>query len=161
MTRSAPFVLLAALAGACSRGPVIHASWTGSDTGTAVLRARAAWCGSGGPLVIFGQAGDTGIGLAVYPADSLVATRYGVFDPTRGVTRPGAAVAARWTRKLVMSDLRGTAGDVTLSRVGAAVSGRFTARTTGVVMRGAVSIAGSFSAIPVVQGGTDCPGASR
>jgi hypothetical protein len=161
VTRVGGLLLLATLAGACTRGPVVRASWTGIDTGTAVLRARAAWCGSGGPLVIFGQAGDTGIGLAVYPVDSLLAARYGVFDPTRGVTRPGAAVAARWTRKMVMADLRGTTGDVTLTRVGDAVSGRFSARTTGVVMAGAVSIAGSFSGIPLARGGADCPGASR
>ena len=161
MTRSGGVLLLVLGAGACTRGPVMHASWTGSDTGRAVLRARAAWCGSGGPLVLFAQAGDTGIGLAVYPPDSLVAERYAVFDPTLGVKRPGAAVAARWTRKMVMADLRGTTGDVTLSRVGGAVSGRFTARTTGVVMAGTVSIAGSFDGVPVASGGTDCPGASR
>ena len=152
--------LLLLLAG-CRSEPSLQAYWTGTDTGKAVLPARAALCGTRGPLLVFGQSGDTGIGLALYPRDSLQAGTYPVFNPTLGVVRPGAAVAARWTRKMVMADLRGSQGQVALENAGAVVTGHFSARTSGVVLPGAVTIEGSFRAIPLIHGGPDCAGQSR
>jgi len=145
----------------CRPEPSLQAYWTGTDTGKAVLPARAALCGTHGPLLIFGQSGDTGIGLALYPLDSLQAGKYPVFDPTLGVVRPGAAVAARWTRKMVMADLRGSQGQVALENAGAVVSGHFSARTSGVIQSGAVTMEGSFRAIPLARGGPDCTGHPR
>ena len=153
-----PAVLLLA---ACRPTPSLQAYWTGTDTGKAVLPARAALCGARGPLLIFGQSGDTGIGLALYPLDSMAEGKYPVFDPTQGVVRPGAAVAARWTRKMVMADLRGTQGQVALEQAGPIVSGHFSARTAGVVISGAVAMEGSFRGIPLVHDGPDCAGHPR
>ena len=149
------------LAAACGTAPTLSAYWTGSDTGKAVLPARAALCGQRGPLLIFAQSGDTGIGLAIYPMDSLVSGHYTVFDPLQGSVRPGAAVAARWTRKMVMADLRGFQGQLSLDQAGPVVAGHFSARTTGVVMSASIAMEGSFRGIPVVAGGTDCAGQSR
>jgi hypothetical protein len=149
------------LLAACRPEPSLQAYWTGTDTGKAVLPARAALCGPHGPLLVFGQSGDTGIGLALYPLDSLQTGKYPVFDPTLGVVRPGAAVAARWTRKMVMADLRGTQGQVALEQAGPAVSGHFSARTNGVVQSGAVAMEGSFRGIPLARGGPDCTGRPR
>ena len=151
----------ALLVAACRPEPSLQAYWTGTDTGRAVLPARAALCGPGGPLLIFGQSGDTGIGLALYPLDSLVPGKYPVSDPTLGVARPGAAIAARWTRKMIMADLRGTQGQVALEKTGPLVSGHFSARTTGVVMSGSVAMEGSFKGIPLALGGPDCGGRPR
>ena len=153
-----PALLLLA---ACRPTPSLQAYWTGSDTGKAALPARAALCGAGGPLLIFGQSGDTGIGLALYPLDSVAAGNYPVFDPTHGVVRPGAAVAARWTRKMVMADLRGTQGQVALEQAGTLVSGHFSARTSGVVISGSVAMEGSFRGIPLAHDGPDCAGHPR
>ena len=149
------------LLAACRSAPSIQAYWTGTDTGQAVLPARAALCGPNGPLVVFGQSGDTGIGLALYPVDSLQVGKYPVFDPTLGVVRPGAAIAARWTRKMVMADLRGTQGQVALEHAGSAVAGHFSARTSGVVQSGAVAMEGSFRGIQLARGGPDCTGHPR
>lgn len=162
LTRSAARLCAAVLLlAACRSEPSLQAYWTGTDTGKAALPARAALCGPHGPLLVFGQSGDTGIGLALYPLDSLVVGTYPVFDPTLGVVRPGAAVAARWTRKMVMADLRGTQGQVALDNAGAAVSGHFSARTNGVVQTGSVAMEGSFGGIPLARGGPDCTGHPR
>jgi hypothetical protein len=149
------------LAAACSPTPALHAYWTGTDTGKAVLPARAALCGARGPLIILAQSGDTGIGLAIYASESLAAGQYPIFDPTQGKLRRGAALAARWTRKLVMADLRGVQGQVTLDGVRPSLAGHFSGRTAGAVTSASVAIEGSFKAIPVVTGGADCVGQSR
>ena len=151
-----PLCWAALVVAACRPEPSLQAYWTGTDTGRAALPARAALCGAGGPLLIFGQSGDTGIGLALYPLDSLVPGKYPVSDPTLGVVRPGAAVAARWTRKMVMADLRGTQGQVSLEQTGPLLSGHFSARTNGVVISGSVAMEGSFKGIPLARGGPDC-----
>ena len=149
------------LAAACTPTPALNAYWTGTDTGKVALPARAALCGEHGPLLILAQSGDTGIGLAIYAAESLVAGRYPIFDPTQGQLHTGAALAARWTRKLSMADLRGFQGDVTLDAVRPLLAGHFSGRTVGAVASASVSMEGSFKAIPVVAGGADCAGQSR
>lgn len=149
------------LAAACSPAPSLNAYWTGTDTGKVVLPARAALCGEHGPLLILAQSGDTGIGLAIYAAESLVAGRYPIFDPAQGTLPTGAALAARWTRKLSMADLRGFQGDVTIDAVRPALAGHFSSRTLGALASASVSMEGSFKAIPVVSGGADCAGQSR
>jgi hypothetical protein len=150
------------LLAACSPTPTLRASWTGSDTGKAVLRARAALCGEQGPLLIFAASGDTGIGLAVYPNGSLGAGVYPIFDASHGVVRPGAAVAARWTRAMVMADLRGDQGQLTLDAAAPAAAGHFSVRMTGAAaMSAAIAMEGSFKGIPVVAGGPDCVAQSR
>ena len=149
------------LAAACSPTPALHAYWTGTDTGKAVLPARAALCGEHGPLLILAQAGDTGIGLAIYAADSLVPGRYPIFDPTRGKLRTGAALAARWTRKLAVADLRGVQGELVLDGIRPTLAGHLSGRTTGALTSGSVAIEASFKAIPVVTGGADCAGQPR
>ncbi len=155
--------VLAALAicvGGCSRIPSMTARWSGADTGSAVLPARAAWCGRSGPLLLFAMSGDTGIAIAAYPADSLMAGNFPIADPAAGVIRPGAAVAARWIRRLVMSDLRGTSGRLTLQPTAGAVTGRFSTHAEGVTTTAQVSLEGSFSGVPLSRGGPDCAGYS-
>ncbi len=149
------------LAAGCGPAPTLSAYWTGTDTGRVVMPARAALCGKQGPLLVFAESGDTGIGLAIYGSDSLGQGHYPVFDPAQGVVRPGAALAGRWTRKLVMADLRGFQGQVTLDALRPLVRGHFSGRTTGVVMSASVAIEGSFRGIPLVAGGADCAGRPR
>ena len=161
MRRMAAAVPALWLAAACSPTPTLNAYWTGTDTGRVTMPAHAALCGDHGPLLVFAQSGDTGIGLAIYGADALGPGRYPVFDPAQGAVRPGAALAARWTRKLVMADLRGFQGQVTLDAVRPLVRGHFSGRTTGVVMSASVAMEGSFRGIPLVTGGADCAGRSR
>jgi hypothetical protein len=137
---------------------MLRARWTGADSGTAKLAARASWCGKSGPLLVFATAGDTGIALAVYPKDSLLTGVYAVTDPSHGVPRPGAAVAARWARRLAASDLRGQTGQVTLRRGEGTISGSFETHAEGVGSRSEISISATFSRVPVLAGGPDCVG---
>jgi hypothetical protein len=58
------------LAAACSPVPTLNAYWTGTDTGRVTMPAHAALCGDHGPLLVFAQSGDTGIGLAIKGADT-------------------------------------------------------------------------------------------
>lgn len=149
------------LAAACTPTPALHAYWTGTDTGKVVLPARATLCGAHGPLLIMAQSGDTGIGLAIYAAESLVPGRYPIFDPLQGRLPTGAALAARWTRKLAVADLRAVQGRVTLDGVRPSLAGHFSGRTVGALTSASVAIEGSFKAIPVVTGGADCAGQTR
>lgn len=78
----------------------------------------ASWCGARQRLDLLALRGDSGIGLALYPADSaqLVAT-YSVTEPGGPIQiRPGAGVAIRWFGKTLVQGFWGRQGTVTVTR---------------------------------------------
>ena len=87
MIRSHPFrvlpILLALALAGCSRAPGasgdrsrLAAEWTGSDTGRIAGRAVAEWCDSLRVLEIRAVKGDTGVALAIFPADTIKPDSY-------------------------------------------------------------------------------------
>ncbi len=78
------------------RGELV-VEWWGVRRGRFVAPASAIYCKKDNYLEVSAIRGDTGIGIALYPKDSLRAGRYAVFEPlSPSVPRPGAAGAIRW-----------------------------------------------------------------
>lgn len=123
------FTLLAGAAlalGACRSGPTLGpgqlgAEWAGGPApGRAVVPARAALCVETGLVELIGVRGDTGIGLALFPADS-AEVRPQSFPVTPGqagtTARPRANLALRWFDVATMQVFEGASGRVELDTV--------------------------------------------
>lgn len=98
----------------------LTARWTASgDTSTATLSAPVTgrWCVGPGRLDLRAVAGDTGLGLVIYPSDSsAIHGDYTVLSPeSRLQVRPSAAVALRWVGKVMVQGWWGDSGSVTLA----------------------------------------------
>src|SRR5689334_12620698 len=96
--------LLAAL-GACTgrRGSQLDAHWTGADTGRLVTSAGAEWCAVGKYLRIEALRGDTGVAIAIFPADTVLPGRYQFAATLDDSSRPAAAVVLRWLDALALA----------------------------------------------------------
>ena len=161
--------LLAGLATGCGSGegrpltgPRLEASWTGADTATLSAPGTAAWCDTLRVLEIVAIAGDTGIGIAVYPSDSIASGRYRVRPPAVADSLPpAAAVGLRWFSETAVQGFQGDSGEVTLTRTpGGVLSGRFTAAARAIVGNGRLTLTGSFDdlrAIPATRGCSTAP----
>jgi hypothetical protein len=157
-------------AAACSREQsavspegTLEVQWIGSDTGKLVAPAVAEWCGNLRMLELRAVHGDTGIALALYPADSLAAGDYPTVPPERGdSTRPSAAVAMRWFAETSIRGFRGDSGSVTLAATGPGVgAGSFAARLRSSTEGSRLNVTGSFRGLTVHPAPPDCAGVAR
>jgi len=157
-------------AAACSRERsadtpwgTLEAQWVGGDTGKLVAPAVAEWCDSLGVLELRAVHGDTGIALALYPADSLAAGDYPTVPPARGdSTRPSAAVAMRWFAETSIRGFRGDSGSVTLAATGPGVgAGSFAARLRSTTEGSRLNVTGSFQGLTVQPAPPDCAGVAK
>lgn len=127
LTFAAALVLVAACRAAGGRG-TLTARWiAAADTAALTVPATAIWCTGPARLDIFAVAGDTALGLAIYPSDSnAVAGSYPVVAPgARVQVRPAAGVALRWVGKVFVLGWWGDSGAVTVTGgPGRALSGR-------------------------------------
>lgn len=101
-------------------GGELRAHWTvPGDTAVVDISmpVTGRWCVGSGRLDVRAAAGDTGIGLAIYPSDSAALTgTYAVFAPGGQVqVRPSAGVALRWVGKVVVQGWWGDSGAVTIT----------------------------------------------
>jgi hypothetical protein len=95
------------------------------------MPATATWCPGPQRLDIRASAGDTGVGLAIYPTDSgSLAGDYSFVEPGGPVHfRPSAAIALRWFGKVQVFGWWGDSGAVAVSgKRGSALSGTATGR---------------------------------
>ncbi|MEP6572811.1 MAG: hypothetical protein ABJD11_08945 [Gemmatimonadota bacterium] len=137
--------------GTGSDGGRLEASWSGGpDTGRISAPAVARWCAPGHRLEVTAVLGDTGVGVVVYPTDSVRSGTYKVFNPTGAALRPGAAIAARWFTETAIRGAQGDSGTVTLEtdRNGR-LSGTVSAATLGVPGLTKGRMRGSFSDLEV------------
>ena len=141
----------------------IEAQWVGADTGKLAAPALAEWCDSLRVLELRALRGDTGIALALYPADSLVPADYRVVSPERGDSvRPAAAVALRWFAETTIQGFRSDSGSVVLTAAGpGAGAGRFTARLRSSTEGRRLRVSGSFSGLTITPAPPDCAGVPR
>lgn len=130
--RSGPAALLPLLAGllaACGTRPAagtLAASWVGADTGALSGRPVVTWCRDGRRLEVTLVREDLGIGLVLYPADSLGAGQYPAFDPGADtVRRPSAAAALRWFTEQAIEGFQSDSGALVLEPAGPGYSARF------------------------------------
>ncbi|MGE5926011.1 MAG: hypothetical protein ACM357_01550 [Gemmatimonadota bacterium] len=140
---------VALLAAACETGPRIEISWTGADTGQAVLPASARRCGAG-PVELTAMSGDTGVAFVIHGADPLAAGRYPLTGPNEAASSPpAAAFAARWVDSVDIFAWRTVDGALELSspaRLRGTFSGRAERWGGGT---GEIAISGEIVGVPV------------
>lgn len=162
------FMLLVLMAGGCrtvpgrtERGGHLEVRWNGPGAGKISGPATAEWCAPRRLLEIRTVQGDTGIALALYPAETLVAGVYRVTDPTRAESVPPAAgIALRWLGPTAVQGFRGDSGTVDLARSSSGqLSGNVQARARSVVDNQRVALTGTFRDLTVVPGSRGCAAA--
>ena len=121
--------------------------------------AAAVWCSALRTATLTAVVGDTGIGMLIRPADSLVAGRYPVMQPGDARTKaPAASIGLRLINPTAVSGYQSQTGALVLEQVESArISGRFeaTARSaTGVV--GTIHVSGQLVNVPLTRGGAKC-----
>lgn len=137
----------------------IEVTWTGAEKGTMTAPAEALWCSAARTVQLTAVQGDTGVGIMIYPAESLVVGKYPIVEPADARTRPPAAsVGLRLINQTAVSGYQGRAGAVVMERVeGGRMSGHFeaTARTaTGAV--GTIRLTGHFVSVPITSDASAC-----
>jgi hypothetical protein len=150
-------LVLAGLPG-CNRAPSfrdgagqIDVSWTGSERGRLSGRATAEWCSILRLLEITAIRGDTGIALAIYPADTIIPGKYRVIDPAKTESLPPTAgIALRWAAQTAIKGFQGESGSVVLERSRSGeLSGRIDAAARSVTDTQRVAIDGSFRGLTI------------
>jgi hypothetical protein len=150
-------IVLVGLPG-CNRAPAsrggagqIDVRWTGSERGRLSGRATAEWCSILRLLEIRAVRGDTGIALAIYPADTITPGEYRVLDPAKAESVPPAAgIALRWATQIAIKGFQGESGSVVLDRsTSGELSGRVTAGARSVTDTGRLEVTGTFRDLAV------------
>lgn len=117
---------------ACSEAPGkarMTASWTGADSGKVAAQPEVIWCQDDRRLVVTLVRDDLGVGLVLYPAESLAGGEYPAFDPGRDtIVRPSAAAGLRWFTEQAIVGYQSDSGGVVLEQDGPRFSGRFAFR---------------------------------
>ena len=135
--------------------------WTGPDTVAFSSRAVAEWCASLHLLEIRAVAGDTGMGIVLYPADTI---NPGVFPVRRpdiaDTTRPpAAAVALRWFSKTTITGYQGDTGRVTVERTSdGTLAGRFAVGARPLVTGARLTATGTFEDLRIASAPITCAG---
>lgn len=138
------------LAAACSAPPEregtgwLEAQWTGADTGKMAAPLTAEWCDERRALEIRGVAGDTALGLVLYPVDTIDAGSYRIVLPAGADTLPpSAAVALRVFSTNTIQGYQGDSGTVALERgKDDGLSGVIRARARSVVNGQVITVSG-------------------
>jgi hypothetical protein len=150
--------VLLTIGGACRpasdrtpRSGHLDASWTGSNRGEISAPATAEWCAIRRLLEIRAIQGDTGVALALYPAETIAAGSYRIVDPVKAESIPQAAgVALRWFAQTAVDGFQGESGTVILERSRSGqLSGSVKAGARSVADTRRVAINGSFRDLTV------------
>jgi hypothetical protein len=150
-------IVLVGLLG-CNQAPAfrggagqIDVRWTGSERGRLTGGATAEWCSILRLLEIRAIRGDTGIALAIYPADTIIPGEYRVIDPAKAESLPPAAgIALRWASQTAIKGFQGESGSVVLERSRSGVlSGRIAAAARSVTDTQRVAIDGTFRGLTI------------
>ncbi len=136
----------------------LEVRWTGADTGKISALAAAEWCEDRVSLEIRAIQGDTGLGLALYPLDSIVSDSYRVVEPTRADSaRPSASVALRLFSQTAIKGFQGDSGTVILKRSRSGqLSGSLAARARSVLNGAQIRLSGRFERVAVVPQERGC-----
>jgi hypothetical protein len=143
------------------RGARLSARWTGADTAAFSGPAVAEWCAPLRILEIRAAAGDTGLGIAFYPPDTLHAGAYPVRrrDLADTALSPSAAVALRWFSQTTVMGYQGDSGLVTLERqADGTLAGRFNVGARPFVTGSRLHLTGDFEGVRVIPAPARCVG---
>jgi hypothetical protein len=153
------------LAAACSAPPErpsgpgwIEANWTGADTGKMAAPMTAEWCDVRRALEIRGVAGDTGLGLMLYPIDTIDADSYRIVLPEEAeALPPAAAIALRVFSSNTIQGYQGDSGTVALERgKDGELSGVIEARARSVVNGQLLTLTGKVRDLTIVAQKRGC-----
>ena len=146
-----------------SPSSTLEVEWVGSDTGKLAAPAVAEWCDSLRVLELRAVRGDTGIALALYPAESVTAGHYPMGRPERGdSTRPSSALALRWFTETSIRGFQSDSGSVSIAGGGpGAVGGRFAARLRSTTEGSRLTVTGSFRGLTVRPAPAECAGVAK
>lgn len=143
-------------------GARLEARWSGTDTSHFSAEAGAEWCDSLRVLTIQAMRGDTGVGLAIHPGDSIASGSFPIRRPVRpdttpadsaagphpASTAPSAALALRWFSKTVVRGFQGDSGEVTLRRDATGrLGGQFAGSAHSMFDDGRVRVTGTFAGL--------------
>jgi hypothetical protein len=135
----------------------MHAQWTGSDSGKLNSPARATWCAPGRLLEVIGVDSDAGLGLAVYPSDSLSDGDYPVADPRQdSLKRPRSAVGIRWFTETQIKGYQGDSGGLWLTRGRGTLDGLLEAKLHAAGTPETIRVSASFRGVPLVSDSSRC-----
>jgi hypothetical protein len=163
---TAALLALLALGAGCrreaeQRGARLSVRWTGADTASFSATAVAEWCAALHLLEIRAVAGDTGVGIALYPPDTIETGKYPIRRPdtTATVPTPSAALALRWFSQTTVMGFQGDGGSLTLERrPDGSLAGRFGAAAQPLVTGTRLQVDGTFDGLRVVPAPGDCAG---
>jgi hypothetical protein len=118
----------------------------------------AEWCEERRALEIRGVAGDTGLGLVLYPVDTVDTDSYRVVLPEGADTvPPSAAIALRVFSTNTIQGYQGDSGTVALERgKGGELSGAIKARARSVVNGQVVTVTGKVRDLTIVPQKRGC-----
>ena len=118
----------------------------------------AEWCGERRALEIRGVAGDTGVGLLLYPVDTIDADSYRVVLPEAADTHPpAAAIALRVYSTNTIQGYQGDSGTVILERAkDGELSGVIEARARSVVNDQLLIVTGKVRDLTIVTQKRGC-----
>lgn len=139
----------------------IAVEWPG---GSFRALASAVLCIETGLVELVAVRGDSGLGMALFPADStaLTAGIYPVFAPTSPVeSRPGAGGAIRWFRDGVTLGYQAIDGMVRIESSAGGASGSFEFGMHQYDGADSLRVTGRFRAVPVDSLPTGCGATSR
>lgn len=90
--------------------------------------------------------GDTGIGVAIYPAETIATASYRVVDPVKAESLPpAAAVALRWLTQTSVQGFQADSGTVELQRSASGLlSGKLSAHARSVADTQRIAVTGRF-----------------
>jgi hypothetical protein len=163
------FVSVIALASACRPSPdapkagQLSVEWQGSHRGHFATAATARHCPETGLVELLAVQGDSGVGLALFPADSgkLATATFPIFAGSDlNEPRPGANAAIRWFSG-DLAVFEGQTGQVTLVASGATLSGTLEVRMHAVTGTDTLRVTGRFDRVPVARSGAGCGRLSR
>lgn len=137
----------------------LEAEWRGAVRGAFSDRATASHCAETGIVLIEAIRADTGIAMALYPADSSVIAP-GTFPVLPGSTpNPPKPVVLAGMRSFEATEVKGWegyGGTVTLDTAGGVLSGSFQLRLQVVNGSDTLALTGRLVAVPIVRDTAGC-----
>jgi hypothetical protein len=138
----------------------LSVNWRGAFRGATVLPARLNWCPVNRTGVLEAISGDTGVAVVVYEENALTRGPHAAVMPgvSSVLPRPGASVVMRWPRdSSALLSFTSQSGLVELRPVGTLVSGTLSIRMRATSGSDTLTLAGSFTDVPVTAMAVGCP----
>ena len=135
----------------------LQAKWAGSDSGKLNAKAHATWCAPDRLLEIIGVDSDAGMGLAIYPSDSLAEGDFPVADPRLdSLKRPRTTVGIRWFTETQIKGYQGDSGGLKLTRRERVLDGALEAKLHAAGTPETIRVSASFRGVPLVSDSSRC-----